>query len=357
MPTYRAAIIGLTGIASSPDDKVALPPALGGAWPHSHAPSYAALPNVAVAAVCDLKPDLLDSFTTTWRSAWPDIHTYTDYRDMLEREQIDLLSVVTSDDRHAQMVVDAAEGGVRAILCEKPIATTLADADRMIAACERTGVPMSIHHSRRWRPHWHGAVAQTGDGPLGPVRRIVANLGGPRAMLFRNGTHLVDAVCWFAGSEPEWVVGLLDEEHQAYGPRYAGDGGRDPAFDPGGSALIHFKNGVRAFVNCSKRITGRFELEVFAEHGRLRADDTVVEKWQTNPGGGTTHSYVPAPAVRHADTCAAILELIDAVERPDPTRRLLCPPQQGRLVLSILLAILQSQAQGSTPVHFPVSDM
>jgi predicted dehydrogenase len=255
------------------------------------------------------------------------------------------------------MVVDAAEGGVRAILCEKPIATTLADADRMIAACEQHGVAMSIHHSRRWRPHWHGAVAQVGDGPLGSVRRIVASIGGPRAMLLRNGTHLLDAVCWFAGSEPEWVVGVLDEEHQAYGPRYAGDGGRDPAFDPGGSALIHFENGVRAFVNCSKRMAQPFEVQVFAEHGRLRATDTVVETWRTTDGGGTSHAYVPPPLARHADTSAAIQELIDQIEQPPERRRpTLCPPQQGRTVLSILLATLQSQAQGNVPVRFQISD-
>jgi UDP-N-acetyl-2-amino-2-deoxyglucuronate dehydrogenase len=353
---YRAAIIGLTGIAAAPERLGTQPAAFGAAWPHSHAAAYASLSNVVVAAVCDLRESLFDEFRTNWGHRWPEVRTYTDYRRMLEQEEIDLLSVVTSDNRHTDIVVDAAAGGVKGILCEKPIATTLADADRMIAACEQHGVPMSIHHSRRWRPHWHAAAAQVGDGPLGAVRRIVGNMGGPRAMLFRNGTHLLDAICWFAGGEPDWVVGVLDEEQQAYGPRYAGDGGRDPAFDPGGTALIHFQNGVRAFVNCSKRTSARFELHVFAEHGRLRVDDSVVEVWRSQPEGRLeSHSYVPAPQVQRADTASAVLELIERIEQRS-TEPTLCPPPVARTVVSILLGILQSQAEGSAPVRFPITD-
>ncbi len=354
---YRAAVIGLTGIAAAPLRAGPLHPALGGVWPHSHAPAYAALPNTQVVAVCDLKADLLDQFRQNWQDTWPEVRTYTDYREMLQQEEIDLLSVVTSDHRHADIVVDAAEGGVRGILCEKPIATTLADADRMIAACEARGTVMSIHHSRRWRPLWHAARAQVWDGRLGAVRRIVGSIGSPRAMLFRNGTHLIDTICWFAGSEPEWVVGVLDEEHAGYGPRYAGDGGRDPALDPGGTALVHFQNGVRAIVNCSKRMVRSFELQVFAERGRLRVDDTSAEMWFTAPGAQyESHVAVPVPYTQRAETCAAILELIDLMERGGTSSQTASPPQEARKALSIILAILQSQADGNVPVRFPIVD-
>ena len=58
---------------------------------------------------------------------------------MLEGEDLDVLTVATSDHLHTKIVIDGAESGVKGIFCEKPIATTLEDADAMIAACERNG--------------------------------------------------------------------------------------------------------------------------------------------------------------------------------------------------------------------------
>ena len=106
-------------------------PVLGEIMPHSHVGAYAAVPSTEVVAVCDLAPARLEEFRRSWSARFPQARCYTDYREMLARERVDLLSVVTSDDRHAQIVVDAVEAGVRGILCEKPIATTLADADRI----------------------------------------------------------------------------------------------------------------------------------------------------------------------------------------------------------------------------------
>jgi hypothetical protein len=67
------------------------------------------------------------------------LREYTDYRQMLEQERPDLVSVVPPDDHHAAPVIAAAESGVKGIICEKPLAGSLADADRMIEAVERSG--------------------------------------------------------------------------------------------------------------------------------------------------------------------------------------------------------------------------
>ena len=60
---------------------------------------------------------------------------------MLARERLDIIGVVTSDHRHADIVVDAATSGVKGVMCEKPLATSLEDADRMIRACAERGGP------------------------------------------------------------------------------------------------------------------------------------------------------------------------------------------------------------------------
>ncbi|HEU5316523.1 MAG TPA: Gfo/Idh/MocA family oxidoreductase, partial [Chloroflexota bacterium] len=346
---------------AAPRSAGAAPTPLGHPWPNSHAAGYALFPAAEVVAVCDLKPELLDQFRRNWDATWPGVATYTDYRALLERERIDLLSVVTPDHVHAQIVVDGAAAGVKGILCEKPIATSLADADRMIDACERHDVVMSINHHRRWEAIYHAGLEQLrapdgSPGPLGPVQRIVATFGAPRGMLFRNGTHLIDTVCWLAGAEPEWVAGALDPEHDDYGPRYTGDGGRDPSLDPGGSGLIRFTNGVQAYVTCSKRLSATFELDVFCESGRLRIDDNAGTVY---PGPAAKRAWPSHPLpVAHPQremTVAALTEIVDRMEHPG-LGETSSPPTAARMSLAVILGILQSHAAGNAPIHFPVKD-
>ena len=114
--TYRAAIIGHTG---------------NGNYGHGLDVVYRDISNVEVVAVADADEEGLgDAGTRTGAS-----NLYTDYREMLEKESVDLVNVcprvVT---HHARMVIAAAEAGVRGLFCEKPLAGCLADADRMIAA-------------------------------------------------------------------------------------------------------------------------------------------------------------------------------------------------------------------------------
>ena len=134
-PDYRAVIIGLSGIGARRSEEDERLPVYG-PMPGSHAGAYDRHPRTEVAGVCDLRKEALADFKSQWGDVWPDVRLYTDYREMLKAEKPDLVSVATSDHVHADMTVAAAESGARAILCEKPIATSLEDADRMIAAAE-----------------------------------------------------------------------------------------------------------------------------------------------------------------------------------------------------------------------------
>ena len=362
MKTYRAAVVGLGGIGTGRPSDGSKYPVLGTDWPHSHVAAYAAYPGTEVVGVCDLREDLLEKFHATWGPTLPAAEAYTDYREMIEKERVEILSVVTSDHRHAQIVIDAAERGVKAILCEKPLATTVAEAQKMVETCDRLGVALTVNHSRRWKPHWVAARALVWDGPLGPVRRIAGSWTGSRAMLFRNGGHLIDTINWFAGSAegaaPEWVVGILDEEHRSHAPRYTGDGGKDPKLDPGGTGLVHYTNGTRAFINCSKGVTGGgVELEVFCENGHLRIDDICAQIGRV-PAGESSHNRawepVPAVATSLGDTPAAFAELIAAVEEKRAPRY---TAREASLAPTVILALLQSNANGSAPVRFPIKDI
>ncbi len=208
-PTYKAVIIGLTGIGARRPVEPSGVPLYGGA-PRSHAAAYHQHPQTEVVGVCDIRQAALDDFTREWGDVWSNVRGYTDYKTMLAVEQPDLVSVVTPDHLHADITVTAAaQPSVRAILCEKPIATTLADADRMIAAAAEHNVLLSIEHTRRWAPAFHAARELIRSGELGSLRSITVNMYSPRSMLFRNGTHMVDMLNFFAEAEPQWVFAEL----------------------------------------------------------------------------------------------------------------------------------------------------
>ena len=213
---YRAGIIGLSGIAANRQG-IESHPALGSLQGGSHAAAYHLVSRADVVAVCELRTELFDTFRSTWGDVWPEVRTYTDYREMLAQEDLDVLSVVTSDHLHADMVVDAAAAGVPGIFCEKPIATTLADADRMIATCEQHGAcsPLTT------RGGFGAMVRGAGNGAertVGRLRAIVMTMGYRRSMLFRNGTHMIDTLSFLSDAEPEWVVAELDDGFEDYGP-------------------------------------------------------------------------------------------------------------------------------------------
>jgi predicted dehydrogenase len=151
MTTHRVAVVGLSPISSAPAEP-APEPVLGMVVPHPHLAAWAAMPGVEVVAVCDIAPERLAECGREWGRRFPNAVRYADHRSMLAEARPDLLTVATPDHRHAGIVLDAVAAGVRGIFCEKPIATTLAEADAMVAACAGAGVPLLINHSRRGGP-------------------------------------------------------------------------------------------------------------------------------------------------------------------------------------------------------------
>ena len=317
MNTYRAVIIGLTGIGASRPHETRGP--VFGAMPPSHASAYHKHAQTEVVGVCDLRQEALDDFSERWGDVWPDMNTYTDFREMLDKEQPDLVSVVTSDHVHADITVAAAEGSARAILCEKPIATTMADADRMIAAAEANNVPLSIEHTRRWYPSYLQAREMIRSGELGRLRTIVCDQFGTRAMMFRNGTHMIDMMCFFAEANPEWLVSEMEPGFEHF-TEYKGDGGHDPATDPYASAYIHFDNGVRAFYNCRKMAFNGSKFSLTCENGRIEISDQKFEViTQKNPRWWS-HAEVPVDPYIAIRQIGAVSELIHVLRKRWHTR-------------------------------------
>lgn len=350
--TYRVGIIGLGGIASN--SLADSPSPFKNAAVGSHTASLALMPDVDIVGYCDLVPELLDNFKKNWGSRWPNANAYTDYQEMLSKEGIDILAVATSDHRHTDITVDAAGAGVKGIFCEKPLAVSLEDADRMIKTCEDNGVILNVDHTRRWSPLHHKVRESVRSGKIGSLHTIVATLGGERAMLFRNGTHLIDNIVFYAESEPVQVFARLEDGFDHW-DIYRGDGGKKPENDPGATGFIIFRNGLRAMYCGTKNSFQMYSLQLSGPDGQIYVDQQ----------GADLQSAFPYTSLRERRTVREILvpdqyqvhgivaaynEIIDMIERGGES---VSPAREARKTIQIMMGFLKSHQEGSRLVNVP----
>lgn len=346
-PKYRVGIIGLSGIAAGPR-RMAPHPVLGSDTPYTHAAAYERFPECEVVAVCDLSESAREAFVDRWGAVWPSVRTYDDAGEMFAHNQLDLVSVATPDHLHKPFVLQACEAGVKGILCEKPLATTLEDCDAMIEAVRRHKVHVNVDHTRRWVGSWQDAKAAIDAGVIGEVKHVTGVLGGPRAMLFRNGTHVVDLINFLAGGNPIWVSAEIEPGFDHYKAGYQGDGGHDPNSEPGANAMIGYDNGVRgtyigmkgSYADAGATVIGtkgRIAVDWSEETLTLATDEGLVKRPLQYNSIGLRREY------QYPGIAGAISDLLRAIETGEPT---ISPPEEARKAVAVLLGIVESHFAG-----------
>ncbi len=329
MAKLRVGIIGCSGIGTT------------------HASGLVGLPNVELVAGCDFVQSTLDTFKAKWQNNWDNISLYSDHQEMLKTEDLEIVTVATSDHRHADLVVDAANAGVKGIFCEKPMATNIEDADRMLEATEQNGTILSIDHTRRWQPLWRYTKEDVVDaGRIGEVVFVIGTLSGGRAMLFRNGTHLVDAICYFADSPPEWVSAELEDGYEDYS-EYKGDGGHNPSTEPSAHGYIHFANSVRGYYAGGPKTTqSGFRLEIVGTNGYILISDKGATIYQ-----GNSVEPIEAPTWDVVGIPAGVQEIVKLVaDGGEPVS----PGSAGHKVVEIIIGFLTSQQHNNGKVKLPL---
>lgn len=168
--------------------------------------------------------------------------TYFDWRQLLEKENLDIVSVATYAPQHAEMVIESAGHGAKAIFCEKPIAQNMDDADRMVAACEASGTLLVINHNRRFHPQFRRLREFIAAGRLGELTSASLQWGSGR--LGNVGTHMIDAVQMVTGQPVAAVSGTLDLTGRP--------DCRGPSFrDPGGWGMLRLESGLIVTVDAA----------------------------------------------------------------------------------------------------------
>lgn len=140
-----------------------------------HLPALKAIGEIQVVAIGDTDPVRVQVVGDLLGVA--PARRYADYRTLLDDQDIDAVSISTPPGSHVEIAVAAAEAG-KHIVCEKPMATTVAGADAMIAAARRRGVLLSLHHNYLWFPENQAAVRVVREGRLGRLVYTTINCLG-----------------------------------------------------------------------------------------------------------------------------------------------------------------------------------
>src|SRR5262249_54109307 len=175
---------------------------------------------------------------------------------------------------HKEMVIACAEAGA-SIFLEKPLCPTLAEADEMIAACDKHHVKCAVAHQTRYSPQVKIIKQMVADGKLGDPIEIRARgkedtRGGGQDLMVL-GTHLFDLMRHFAG-EPRWCFARIwqDGKKALPGDVRQGGEGMGPVLGDRIAATYGFDNGVTATFGTHKAKDGagkRFALQLFGSKG------------------------------------------------------------------------------------------
>jgi predicted dehydrogenase len=210
--------------------------------------------------------------------------TATDWREVVERDDIDLVDVSTPGDSHAEIAIAAARAG-KAVLCEKPLANTLADAKRMLAAVKKAGVTHMVCHNYRRIPAVQLARQLVASGRLGRIRhyratylqdwivdpafplvwRLQKPLAGSGA-LGDLASHSIDLGRFLVGEITE-VSGALETFIKRRPlPGNARRSGR-VTVDDAAIALVRFAGGALGSIEASRMAPGRRNFNRFEING------------------------------------------------------------------------------------------
>lgn len=319
-----------------------------------HAAVISRLTDFELIAVCDLNRDLAAEVAANTGNPM----VFTDYKTMLEQTSPDVVVIATPTSTHAELTCQAAESGVHAVYCEKPMAVSLGEALQMMRTCAAHDTVLVIGHQRRMSQPYRAMRHLIEKGALGDVYLVRGSCAGD---FLSDGTHLVDSALFLMGDpDVKWVSGTVtrrepDPPEVAAKNRWAYTGSRyGHLVESGAIGVFETADGVRAELFTGElALKGRRyqDIEIYGTKGRVwrpgdDADPPVL--FADMSGGGWVPVEIPpnegkgdfdqvfealAESIRHGvvhpmDARVAIkgFEVVMSVYESARVRKVIVPP-------------------------------
>ncbi len=210
-----------------------------------------------------------------------DCEVYDDYSQMLQNSDLDLVIVATPHRLHKEFCIAAIQSG-KHVICEKPIATTLADATEMFDAAKSHGVHLTVMSQTRFEPSYRRVKQLLDFGELGEIYRCSitetfwrpdsyyrsadwrgtwAGEGG--GVLVNQAPHVIDRYVWLCGA-PDEVTSVCDTTLHKI------------EVEDTASLIFRHKNGTQGFIHVNTNEAPHSRLEIVCERGRITVEDGKV---------------------------------------------------------------------------------
>jgi predicted dehydrogenase len=250
-----------------------------------HAKTMQGMEECVLSAICDIVPEVAEAVGEEYSVPYT-----VDYREMIDRDDVDAVVVATPHYFHPEIAIYAMEKG-KPVISEKPISVTVSAADAMIEAAKRTGTPFAVMYQTRAEPVWQAAYKLVQGGRLGEIYRTMLvyadfrsqayyNSAGWRAtwagegggVLINQAPHSLDRFAWLGGlpSKVTAVTGTRNHTIEV----------EDMA-----SALLEYPNGGVGYLYCSTTEWPATDIMEFSgERGKLRVVGDELRFWELPEG-------------------------------------------------------------------------
>ncbi|MCZ6618844.1 MAG: Gfo/Idh/MocA family oxidoreductase [Gammaproteobacteria bacterium] len=251
-----------------------------GEMTRNHAAGYLHSGKYEIVAISDLSSPAMSDFDRHFSGHDDyDAEHFLDARKMLDNQQLDVVSVGVWDSGHAAMTIAAAASGVKAVLCEKPMADTLGAAADMIMVCLRNDVKLAIGHQRRWVPSYTLAKEMIAGGEIGDVRMIQVYA---RDGLPNYSSHQSDMFRYLLGDiECTWAMGNVERETD----RWA----RAIPIEDKALAVFGFENGSEAIILSGLTPRHGWGASIYGSDGLIDLALSDLKIMNGNAGGWQHH--------------------------------------------------------------------
>lgn len=334
---YKACLVGCGRMGGTIDDELRGHPYY--VLPHTHAGACRVVEGIDLVGAADVVEEKVAALCERYNVP----RGYTDYREMIEAEQPEILCIATRPVNHAEIIVFAAEHGVKAMYCEKPLCCSMAEADAILAACQRHGVKFNYGTNRRFIPFYWTMRELIDQGAIGDLQSVTALTSGVAQWSL---THAADMLLYLArDAEIEFVQGHIGCDEADF------EDNRLDADPPIHMGYVQFRTGVRGYV-----VTGLgYEFEVSGTTGRLRnRNDTGELSLRQQHGDYKLLAEMPVPHFPHeSGTVNALRDLVQALATDGPTRG---PVELAVRSQEMIIGFVESHRQGGARVPLPLAN-
>lgn len=321
-----------------------------------------------IVGLCDIDLSKIDIMSEKAAISVEEHNKYIDYKEMLEKEKPELVSIATESGPHAEIALYCIDKGVHCIV-EKPMAMSIEDADKIIKAAEEKGVKVSACHQNRFNvaiQKLRGAIEADRFGRLShgsinvrwnrnhgyydqaPWRGTWKDDGG---CLMNQCIHGIDLLRWMMGDEVEEVYGATRRRFHDY-----------LQAEDVGTAVLKFKNGAVGTIEGTVNVYPKNleeTLYIFGENGTVKIGGTStnnIDVWEfadaTAEDEANKGMKEQTSNVYGNGHTALFADMVDAIKND---RKPYVDAVAGRNALEIVLAIYKSQKTGM-PVKLPLKD-